>query len=183
MNSELISRLQVAFDACMEKAYIMVPGFRSLGTIPMNIAKLPPRTVGLATFSRLYGIYKVELNQAMVTEANEKTFIDEIIPHEIAHILTNFLYPRVKQAHGPEWKAVCRALGGNSSRTCNSLAGVTVKRNMVKRYLYKNEGGELYLTAQQHAKCQTGYAFLNKKAPGNRWRAGDFTGQVLSIQR
>lgn len=183
MNSELIQRLTEAHNKVLERAYSMVPNFRNVGNIPLFIAKLPPRTVGLATTNRLTGVYFVQLNRSMVTEANEETFVKEIIPHEVAHLLTNFLYPRVKQAHGPEWKSVCRALGGNPSRTCNSLEGVELKRNKVKRYVYSNEAGDLHLTAQQHAKCQIGYAFLNKKAPGVRWKAEHFTGQVVSVQR
>jgi SprT protein len=44
---------------------------------------------------------------------------DETIRHEIAHLIAFKVYPRLKQAHGPEFRSVCQALGG-SGRTFHS---------------------------------------------------------------
>lgn len=54
----------------------------------------------------------IELN-AQLFLANKSVFLDEIIPHETAHILQFILYPEAKKPHGKEWKKIMKLLGVN----------------------------------------------------------------------
>jgi SprT protein len=53
---------------------------------------------------------RIELSEQLFLE-NIESFFENTIPHEVAHILTEILYPNAKQDHGPEWKSVMRELG------------------------------------------------------------------------
>ncbi len=44
--------------------------------------------------------------------------INEYLPHEVAHIMTCFVHPKISKeedfnAHGPEWQAIAKSLGSN----------------------------------------------------------------------
>lgn len=52
----------------------------------------------------------IEINTKLFL-ANKKVFLEEIIPHEGAHILQHLLYPEAKSFHGKEWKKIMKQLG------------------------------------------------------------------------
>ena len=53
----------------------------------------------------------VHLNDVLLETLSETT-IKQTVIHEIAHHITPILYPHHKQAHGPEFKSIDKALGG-----------------------------------------------------------------------
>lgn len=42
---------------------------------------------------------------------NEQTFIDEIVPHEVCHMICSLVHPEMTDYHGPEWQEMMRRLG------------------------------------------------------------------------
>jgi predicted SprT family Zn-dependent metalloprotease len=54
---------------------------------------------------------KVEFN---LRYAEEPSFMDTVA-HELAHIIQFRLFPRAKQAHGPEFRAILDSIGSDSS--------------------------------------------------------------------
>lgn len=58
---------------------------------------------------------QVEFNAYLIL-TNLEDFLSDTIPHEVAHIITDRLYPNAKQSHGPEWKSVMQKLGFNPVR-------------------------------------------------------------------
>jgi SprT protein len=52
----------------------------------------------------------IELNETLLVE-NFEDFLATTIPHEVAHLLTKQFYPDAKQAHGKEFREVCKKLG------------------------------------------------------------------------
>lgn len=53
---------------------------------------------------------RIEINAPLFL-LNKKEFLSQIIPHEIAHVLQDVLYPEAKLAHGKEWKKIMQILG------------------------------------------------------------------------
>jgi len=54
--------------------------------------------------------FKIELSTQLFLK-NTQSFLEDTIPHEVAHILTEILFPDAKQGHGPEWKSIMKKLG------------------------------------------------------------------------
>lgn len=48
--------------------------------------------------------------------SNFDKFLVDTIPHELAHVITDHVFPDAKQSHGPEWKSVMHSLGFNPVR-------------------------------------------------------------------
>jgi SprT protein len=62
---------------------------------------------------------EIRLNCQML-ESNGGDFIDEVVPHEYAHLLAHKIYShKVIKPHGIEWKNVSRNIGYIPSRTHN----------------------------------------------------------------
>jgi predicted SprT family Zn-dependent metalloprotease len=84
---------------------------------------------------------RLEFNEVLAKE-NASSFVDTII-HEVAHLVTHKVRPYAKQAHGPEFKAVDKSLGGRGTR-CHSYDVSSVKQTRTKiRY-------EVVCTCQSH---------------------------------
>ena len=49
------------------------------------------------------------------------TYIADTVIHEVAHVITAYLYPRRKQEHGKEWKLVMMQLGSKPNRFHNMV--------------------------------------------------------------
>lgn len=82
-----------------------------------------------------YSLHLVEFNEVLAKHNPEKFY--ETVIHEVAHLVTRKLFPRAKQAHGPEFKAVDTALGGRGTR-CNSYdTSVSKVTKTYTRYVCK----------------------------------------------
>jgi len=60
-------------------------------------------------------IYSIRFNQYHIDHF-ESIMIEQIIPHEVAHIVC-FFDPSTMSKHNYKWVLVCYMLGGNGSRT------------------------------------------------------------------
>lgn len=61
-------------------------------------------------------VLHVQLNSVLFQE-NVQSFMQDTIPHEVAHLVTRKLHGRAVASHGPEWQRVMRALGVEPQRT------------------------------------------------------------------
>ena len=77
------------------------------------------RTAGLARIGR----NRVSFNYHYINEAD---FWNTTVPHEVAHHIQKWLYPRARQAHGPEFRSIMARLGC-STRTRHSMAPEALK--------------------------------------------------------
>lgn len=75
--------------------------------IQVMIKRLPNDIAGLANFQT----NTVYLDRTSC-EVNLSVMVNEVVPHEIAHLVQYFVYPNARYAHGQEWKEICTALGG-----------------------------------------------------------------------
>lgn len=66
-------------------------------------------TAGYAT----YRTKLIELNTVLFLE-NTEEFFNRTIPHEVAHLVVNELYPSAKQHHGPEFRLVMSTYSADS---------------------------------------------------------------------
>lgn len=90
------------------------------------------RTAGMAR--SIANIVEFNLDNAEQSPYDE--FLETII-HEVAHIVNDTIYPMAKQNHGPEFRFICRVLGGVGT-TYHNHAGTPPKRKHFKtQYLVR----------------------------------------------
>jgi SprT protein len=82
----------------------------------------------------------VELNIHFLQTA-EKEMIEQTLPHELAHLATFDLFPRSKQAHGPEFRHVLGAISHNTDTyhkmNVEDIKGLSKQIKTKTRYLYR----------------------------------------------
>jgi SprT protein len=83
--------------------------------------------------------YAMRFNHDMLLR-EEKEMIDEVVPHEIAHIVC-FMKPQLGRNHDYGWAHVCRQLGGTGNRTHDMPV------------VYGNGVTYEYTTTRGHIKC------------------------------
>jgi hypothetical protein len=88
----------------------------------------------------------------------EEMYLDTI-PHEVAHIVSRFLYgSKEGSGHGPLWKSVAKKLGCTANRTHRMhLTKAHNGRRAVKELYVSNTGAELHIGPTQHKRLQNGY--------------------------
>lgn len=98
----------------------------------------------------------VILNHILLVE-NPDDFLEDTVPHELAHLLTFAMFGRKAKAHGKEWKSVMRALGVEPTR-CHSLD----VSNVGNRHSYRCACKSHQLSTQRHNKIRRGASYICK---------------------
>lgn len=99
--------------------------------------------------------------------------VNDTIPHEVAHTVCQ-MNPTLGKNHDAGWKRVCRALGGDDSRTHDMVFGDKPKRT---ECWYRTTTGELVdLGPIRHAKVQKGASYRARGA--GRIQADGFVGHT-----
>ena len=102
----------------------------------------------------------IQLNPILLNN-NESNFIETVIPHEVAHLLTNRLFGFWVKPHGREWKSVMVALGLQPIRCHNyDVSNAQVRRipsgRRERRFIYACACRSIQETARSHFKLQSG---------------------------
>ena len=120
-------------------------------------------TAGKAWYTKwIIGFNPVLLNE------NIDDFIARTVPHEVAHLATELIYPHAHRAgfgrkrspHGTEWASIMTALGVDASR-CHSYDVTNAKVKRTNTYTYKCSccGHKFELGAKRHAKIERGATY------------------------
>ena len=122
------------------------------------------RTAGQAGFR--HGNFFLRFHPAYIEEHFD-AMLNEVIPHEVAHVVGYAARELDVRRHNPNWKRVCIELGGNGER-CHSM-DVSVKPAAKDRraqydarrpFVYEDQHGRLHrVTAQMHKAMQEGKVF------------------------
>ena len=121
------------------------------------------KALGMAS----YKSKTIKLNKNLAKEFGKK-YIDEVIPHEVAHFIVFEMYPKGYkrvgksykkiQAHGKEFKSVCRLLGFNGKATTSlfsesaALKAVIAPKRKEKRHEIKCQCRSYIVTTRYNNK-------------------------------
>ena len=94
----------------------------------------------------------IKLNLSLFAD-NTAEFVDQVIPHEVAHIICHQLYGKVKP-HGKEWQAIMRSVFQIPALVTHRL---DVSKVGISEYEYKCQcPGEIKLSAIRHNRVIKG---------------------------
>ncbi len=153
--TNLNEQITDAFIACVTKAselWISVRNYK----FTLDICEFPAKhaqAAGLA--NRMDMTIKINIAHA---RANIDHIVNDTIPHEVAHLVQQILRPNAKQAHGPEWRAICVALGGNGKRCYaeEDFPGMKIGVKRRSRHTYNVAGEVMELGPKHHNAIQRG---------------------------
>ncbi len=106
------------------------------------------KTAGSAYLQR----WEIRLNPILLAE-NSQQFIDEVIPHEYAHLLTFALYGRV-QPHGREWQMMMTEVLGVPANRTHGFNTENSTTRQYERFTYTCLCQTHELTAIRHNRVQ-----------------------------
>lgn len=106
----------------------------------------------IAGSARLQG-WEVRFNPVLLEE-NPQAFLDEVVPHEVAHLVTFKLFGKVRP-HGREWQIIMTEVFRIPARTTHSFDVSSVQGTT---YPYRCGCSEHQLTVRRHNKVQRNQA-------------------------
>ncbi|MDW6093915.1 SprT family zinc-dependent metalloprotease [Vibrio rhizosphaerae] len=140
--AELHRQIDARIQSCIEQASHY---FHHPFPQPTLSYRLRGKAAGKAYCHR----WEIRLNPVLLLE-NQCEFLQQVIPHEIAHLLVHHLYGRVRP-HGSEWQSVMKQVFGLPPLTTHqfdtrSVAGET--------FTYHCQCQQFSLSVRRHRKVQ-----------------------------
>jgi len=103
--------------------------------LPMPVVLFKKR--GSCAGTAWYLHLQLDFNATLMLD-NWDEYMNNVIPHEVAHLLKEHKYGygkgRIRSAHGTQWQAVMRGIGATPSRTHNMDTSLTAIHR--KKYMY-----------------------------------------------
>lgn len=90
---------------------------------------------------------------------NQEDYLNQTVPHEVAHYIQWELYGHDVDPHGREWKSIMIRFGVKPKR-CHNYA---TKDSKAPKYPYRCQCRTHQLTKQQHGLAKKGRVFACKK--------------------
>lgn len=118
--------------------------------------KFPRPEINFTLRGKSAGTAHLQLNKLrfnpLLLQDNQQAFINDVVPHEICHLLSFQLYGRVKP-HGVQWQHLMRQLYDRQPRTTHSFNTQSVEG---KTFKYECGCGSVNLTIRRHNKVLRG---------------------------
>lgn len=121
---------------------------------------------GCIAGSAIYQKNHIKLNRILLEE-NPKVFFDEVIAHELSHIIAYQLHGAKIKPHGKEWQSIMRDVFQLNPKTKHNLNVDTVKS---KEFDYECDCGPIKLTLRRHNMIIRGKRAYNCRVCSSRLR-------------
>ncbi len=114
--------------------------------------------------------WEIRLNPLLLQE-NPRAFVEEVVPHELAHLLVWKIHGRVPP-HGKEWKWMMESVLGVPARRTHTFALTSVRTNT---FPYRCDCQQHQLTVRRHNRVVRGESEYRCVHCGMRLQPGEFT--------
>jgi SprT protein len=115
-------------------------------------ANLSSPSISFNQRGKIAGCARLQTNELrfnpILLADNYQAFIDEVVPHEVSHLVAFTLYGRVKP-HGKQWQAIMRQVFGLTGHTYHKM---DVTKVSGKGFAYQCLCGEVELSIRRHNK-------------------------------
>ena len=128
-----------------------------------DLCKIEYKDMGTTAGKAHYYENRITLSPTLLKE-NSTNFINQIVGHEIAHLITFNLYGQFIKPHGKHWKSVMLNLNLNPAR-CHDYNVASVKhiRKPQKQFHYHCNCQTHILTNSMHHRAITGTIYSCNK--------------------
>ncbi|ARF48707.1 SprT family protein [Pantoea stewartii subsp. stewartii DC283] len=113
--------------------------------------------------------WEIRLNPVLLLE-NQQAFIDEVVPHELAHLLVWKTFGRVAP-HGKEWKWMMETVLGVPAQRTHRFEVASVRS---RTFAYRCQCQQHHLTVRRHNRVIRGESEYRCVHCGNVLKAGLF---------
>lgn len=120
------------------------------------------------------GEFRVRFHADLLqTDEGFALLIDEVIPHEVAHIIC--FAAGLSRNHDAAWQTICKALGGSGK--ARSATTLQLTKRQLKTYTYQDTAGKVRkISARRHSLIQKrGYTYRYRDN-GARLTAAQYIG-------
>lgn len=137
--------------------------FQIMLTQPLLTYTQKGKIAGTAWFER----WEIRLNPILYQE-NEKVFLREVIPHELAHLVAYQLskegvFKRKIRPHGKEWRLIMEEVFSLPANVNHTLK---THHLMKEAYLYACQCRQHYLSKIRHLRTLKGRVYLCQQCKG-----------------
>lgn len=121
-----------------------------------NLPKISFNQRGKTAGTAYLELWEIRLNPILLSE-NSDAFINEVIPHEYAHLLTFALFGRV-QPHGKQWQMMMEQVMQLPAKRTHQFATENSQTRQYQRFTYECSCQTHSLTSIRHNRLQSGKA-------------------------
>jgi len=82
----------------------------------------------------------IKLNNQLLQQ-NFDHYMNQTIPHELAHLMVHSMYGHHAKAHGAEWKSIMTNIFNVKANRCHNMDTSNVKRKNTKKFGYSCKCG------------------------------------------
>lgn len=93
---------------------------------------------------------------------NKERFLNQTLPHEVAHVVAHTLYGTKIRPHGPEWQNIVHLFGAEANR-CHDYDTSRSRVRRLQRYSYRCGCGQHQLTSIRHFRILRGQSYYCRK--------------------